>query len=154
MLIESYVVELKEVKRCVAGLDASDFIIVSENVFALSERFKDSHDLLSNLTPNNHPEVLLLVNKEYAKNLLLNAEYFEFVKKSHDIKNLNGVTLHLAFANPDLLHELLKVAVSKVLDGIKIKAVNHEALLLAQGVQERKFKDDKAIFKKALSIYN
>lgn len=154
MLIESYVVEFKEVKRCIAGLDVSDFIIVSENVFALSERSKDSHDLLSNLTPNNHPEVLLLVNKEYAKNLLLNEEYFEFVKKSHDIKNLNGVTFHLAFANPDLLHELLKVAVSKVLDGIKIKAVNHEALLLAQGIQERKFKDDKAILKKALSIYN
>ena len=96
MLIESYVVEFKEVKKCIAGLDASDFIIVSENVFALSERSKDSHDLLSNLTPNNHPEVLLLVNKEYAKNLLLNEEYFEFVKKSHDIKNLNGVTLHLA----------------------------------------------------------
>ncbi|NBV29446.1 hypothetical protein EBS02_10640, partial [bacterium] len=87
----SYIVEFKEVKRCIAGLDANDFIIVSENIFALSERSKDSHDLLSNLTPNNHPEALLLVNKEYAKKLeyecdRINTENRILSKRAEELK--------------------------------------------------------------------
>ena len=63
MLIESYVVEFKEVKKCISSLKADDFIIVSENIFVLSERESPSNDLLFDTTPENHPEALLLVNK-------------------------------------------------------------------------------------------
>ena len=154
MLIESYVVEFKEIKKCISSLKADDFIIVSENIFVLSERESPSNDLLFDTTPENHPEALLLVNKEYAKNLLMNEEFFEFLKHSNNIKNMNGVTLHLAFANFDLISELSKVAQQKLIDGIKVKSVNHESLLVAQSQQEKKYKDDKAILKKALSLYN
>jgi hypothetical protein len=106
MLIESYVVEFKEVKKCISSLRADDYIIVSENIFALTEKVAVAKDLLSGSTPENHPEALLLVNKEYAKNLLMNEEFFEFLKQSHDIENMHGVTLHLAFANADLINEL------------------------------------------------
>jgi hypothetical protein len=154
MLIESYIVEFKEVKKCVSSLKADDFVIVSENIFGLSEKAKPTNDLLFDTTPENHPEALLLVNKEYAKNLLMNEEFFEFLKQSNSIKNMNGVTLHLAFANPDLITELLKGAQLKTIDGIKVKSIDHESLLVAQSKQEKKYKDDKAILKKALSLYS
>ena len=83
----------------------------------------------------------------------MNEDFFTFLKQSHDIKNLNGVTLHLAFANPDLISELMKVANQKIIDGVKVKSVIHESLLVAQISQERKYKDDQSILKKALSIY-
>jgi len=153
MLIESYVVEFKEVKKCISSLRPDDFLIVSANIFALTERKSTTTDLLSDSTPDNHPEALLLVNKEYAKNLLMNEDFFTFLKQSHDIKNMNGVTLHLAFANPDLISELMKVANQKIIDGVKVKSVTHESLLVAQISQERKYKDDQSILKKALSIY-
>ena len=154
MLIESYIVEFKEVKKCISSLNADDFVIVSENIFGLSEKAKPTNDLLFDTTPENHPEALLLVNKEYAKNLLMNEEFFEFLKQSNSIKNMNGVTLHLAFANPDLITELLKGAQLKTIDGIKVKSIDHESLLVAQSKQEKKYKDDKAILKKALSLYS
>jgi len=154
MLIESYVVEFKEVKKCISSLRADDYIIVSENIFALTEKVAVAKDLLSGSTPENHPEALLLVNKEYAKNLLMNEEFFEFLKQSHDIENMHGVTLHLAFANADLINELMKVAHQKTIDGVKVKSVNHQALLVAQIAQEKKYNDDRVILKKALSIYN
>jgi hypothetical protein len=154
MLIESYIVEFKEVKKCISSLKADDFVIVSENIFGLSEKAKPTNDLLFDTTPENHPEALLLVNKEYAKNLLMNEEFFEFLKQSNSIKNMNGVTLHLAFANPDLITELLKGAQLKTIDGIKVKSIDHESLLVAQSKQEKKYKDDKAILKKALSLYS
>ena len=153
MLIESYVVEFKEVKKCISSLRPADFLIVSANIFALTETMSTANDLLSDSTPDNHPEALLLVNKEYAKNLLMNEDFFEFLKQSHDIKNLNGVTLHLAFANPDLISELMKVANQKIIDSVKVKSVTHESLLVAQISQEKKYKDDQSILKKALSIY-
>ena len=154
MLIESYIVEFTEVKKCISSLKADDFVIVSENIFGLSEKAKPTNDLLFDTTPENHPEALLLVNKEYAKNLLMNEEFFEFLKQSNSIKNMNGVTLHLAFANPDLIKELLKGAQLKMIDGIKIKSVDHESLLVAQSKQEKKYNDDKGILKKALSLYS
>jgi hypothetical protein len=153
MLIESYVVEFKEVKNCISSLRHDDFLIVSANIFALTEKMSTTTDLLSDSTPDNHPEALLLVNKEYAKNLFMNEDSFTFLKQSHDIKNLNGVTLHLAFANPDLISELMKVANQKIIDGVKVKSVTHESLLVAQISQEKKYKDDQSILKKALSIY-
>ena len=153
MLIESYVVEFIEIKKCLAGLHFEDFILVSENIFSLSEKNKNSADLITEHTPINHPEALLLVNKEYAKNLIMNEEFFEFLKKNHDIRNLNGVTLHIAFANAGLIQELSLVSKQKLVDGIKVSVVNHESLLVAQKKQDRKYKDDKAILKKAISIY-
>ena len=153
MLIESYIVEFKEVKKCLAGLSYEDFIVVSENIFSLSEGIKSSNDLLSAHTPINHPEALILVSKDYAKNLIMNEEFFEFLKQSHDIQNLNGVTLHIAFANAGLIQELSLVSKQKLVDGIKVKIVSHESLLVAQRNQDKKYKDDKVIFKKAISIY-
>ena len=47
MLIESYVVEFKEVKKCISSLRADDYIIVSENIFALTEKVTVAKDLLS-----------------------------------------------------------------------------------------------------------
>jgi hypothetical protein len=82
MLIESYVVEFKEVKKCVSSLRPNDFLIVSANIFALTERMTTTTDLLSDSTPDNHPEALLLVNKEYAKNLLMNENFFELADSS------------------------------------------------------------------------
>ena len=121
----------------------------------MSEREKkQSNDLLFESTPENHPQALLLVNKEYAKNLLMNEESFEFLKKSYDIKIMNGVTLHLAFANPDLISEILKVAQPKMIDGIPGKSISHQLLIVKQNAQEKKYKDDKLILRKALSIYN
>ena len=37
MLIESSVVNFSEVKRCLSSLQIDDFIVVSENIFALTE---------------------------------------------------------------------------------------------------------------------
>jgi hypothetical protein len=51
MLIESYTVDFKEVKKCISSLKADDFIIVSENIFALSERVNPKNDLLFDITP-------------------------------------------------------------------------------------------------------
>ena len=108
-----------EVKRCIASLQIDDFIIVSENIFALTEAASSPvNDLLSESTPVNHPEALLLVNKEYARSLIFNGESFDFLKKSHDIENLNGVSLHLTFVNPDLIKDMQELAVKKVIDGV------------------------------------
>ena len=96
---------------------------------------------------------MLLVNKEYAKNLIMNEEFFEFLKKSHDISNLNGVTLHIAFANAELIKELSAVSQQKLVDGIKVRVVNHESMLVAQKSYDKKYKEDKTIIKKAISIY-
>jgi len=81
MLIESYVVNFSEVKRFLTSLQIEDFVVVSENIFALTEKQEpDVNDLLSDSTPVNHPEALLLVNKDYARNLIFNGESFEFLK--------------------------------------------------------------------------
>jgi len=153
MLIESYVVEFAELKRCIAGLRMQDFMVVSENIFLLNQSQPTHIDLLSEHTPSNHPEALLLVNKEYARSLILNEDSFEFLKKSHDIHNLKGVTLHLAFVNPDLMTELAGVCVKKSIDGVPVQVVDHEALLLAQQAQEKRYKENTAILKKSISIY-
>ena len=91
MLIESYVVEFKEVKNCVSSLRSDDFLIVSANIFALTEKMSTTTDLLSDSTPDNHPEALLLVNKEYAKNLFMNEDSFTFLKKATISKILTGL---------------------------------------------------------------
>jgi hypothetical protein len=154
MLIESYVVNFTEVKRCISSLQIDDFVIVSENIFALTEAFiPPVKDLLSDSTPVNHPEALLLVNKDYARSLIFNGESFEFLKKSHDIKNLNGVSLHLTFANSDLIKDMHELAVKKVIDGVFVKCMSHQTLLAIQQVQRQRYQDNQSALKKAIAIY-
>jgi hypothetical protein len=154
MLIESYVVSFSEVKRCISSLQIDDFVIVSENIFALSESSTPLvNDLLSDSTPVNHPEALLLVNKDYARSLIFNGESFDFLKKSHDIKNLNGVSLHLTFANSDLIKDMQELAVKKVIDGVFVKCMSHQTLLAIQQVQRQRYQDNQSALKKAIAIY-
>jgi hypothetical protein len=154
MLIESYVVSFSEVKRCISSLRIEDFVIVSENIFAISESLQPPvNDLLSDSTPANHPEALLLVNKDYARSLIFNGESFDFLKKSHDIKNLNGVSLHLTFANPDLIQDMQELAVKKVIDGVFVKCMSHQTLLAIQQVQRQRYQDNQVAMKKAISIF-
>ena len=154
MLIESYVVGFSEVKRCISSLQMDDFVIVSENIFALSEsQASTSKDLLTDTTPVNHPEALLLVNKDYARSLIFNGESFDFLKKSHDIENLNGVSLHLTFANPDLIKDMQELAVKRVIDGVFVKWMSHQTLLAIQQVQRQRYQDNQTALKKAIGIY-
>jgi hypothetical protein len=154
MLIESYVVEFTEVKRCIASLRPEDFIVISENIFALTDKPSiPTNDLLAESTPDNHPEALLLVNKHYAKSLILNDDFFEFLKKSHNVDNLRGVTLHLAFASQEMIKDLTDVSAVKSIDGIKIKTVGLEALLLAQKNQQKRHQENQSLFKKSIAIY-
>lgn len=154
MLIESYEVSFAEVKRCISSLQIEDFVIVSENIFALTEVASiPANDLLSDSTPVNHPEALLLVNKDYARSLIFNGESFDFLKKSHDIKNLNGVSLHLTFANPDLIKDMQELSVKKVIDGVFVKCMSHQTLLAIQQVQRQRYQDNQSALKKAISIY-
>jgi hypothetical protein len=154
MLIESYVVEFTEVKRCIASLRPEDFIVISENIFALTDKPSvPTNDLLAESTPDNHPEAMLLVNKHYAKSLILNDDFFEFLKKSHNVDNLRGVTLHLAFASQEMIKDLTDVSAVKSVDGIKIKTVGLEALLLAQKNQQKRYQENQALFKKSIAIY-
>jgi len=154
MLIESYVVSFSEVKRCISSLQIDDFVIVSENIFALRESSTPLvNDLLSDSTPVNHPEALLLVSKDYARSLIFNGESFDFLKKSHDIKNLNGVSLHLTFANSDLIKDMQELAVKKVIDGVFVKCMSHQTLLAIQQVQRQRYQDNQTALKKAITIY-
>ena len=154
MLIESYVVSFSEVKRCISSLQIDDFVIVSENIFALTEAsIPPVNDLLSESTPINHPEALLLVNKDYARSLIFNGESFDFLKKSHDIKNLNGVSLHLTFANSDLIKDMQELAVKRVIDGVFVKCMSHQTLLAIQQVQRQRYQDNQSALKKATAIY-
>jgi hypothetical protein len=154
MLIESYVVSFSEVKRCISSLQIDDFVIVSENIFALTEASTSPvNDLLSESTPVNHPEALLLVNKDYARSLIFNGESFEFLKKSHDIKNLNGVNLHLTFANSNLIKDMQELAVKKVIDGVFVKCMSHQTLLAIQQLQRQRYQDNQVAMKKAISIF-
>lgn len=154
MLIESYLIEFSEIKKCIASMDCEDFIVLSENIFSLSERKStQAADLLSDNTPSNHPEALLLVNKDFARNLILNDDAFNFLKSSHIIDNLNGVTLHLAFASIDLIQDLQAVSVKRNVDGVAVRCVGLEALLLAQQVPQKRYQDNLAIFKKSIAIY-
>jgi hypothetical protein len=154
MLIESYVVSFSEVKRCISSLQIDDFVIVSENIFALSESSTSLvNDLLSDSTPVNHPEALLLVNKDYARSLIFNGESFDFLKKSHDIQHLNGVSLHLMFSNSDLIKDMQELAVKKVIDGVFVRCMSHQTLLAIRQVQRQRYQDNQAALKKAIAIY-
>lgn len=154
MLIESYVVNFSEIKRCISSLQIDDFIVVSENIFALTEAPQPQvNDLLTDSTPVNHPEALLIVNKDYARSLIFNGESFDFLKRTHNIQNLDGVSLHLTFANSDLIKDMQELANKKVVDGVFVKCMSHQSLLAIQQVQRQKYQDNLATLSKALSIY-
>ncbi len=109
MLIESYVIGFAEVKRCIASMRPNDFVLVSENIFMLREKATTlPDDLLSSTTPSNHPDAMLSINKNYAKDLILDSDVFAIRKPLNDVPNLAGVTLHLAFIGPDLLDQVKK----------------------------------------------
>jgi hypothetical protein len=45
------------------------------------------------------------------------------------------------------------VSASKLIDGVKVKTVGLEALLLAQKNQQKRYQDNQALFKKSIAIY-
>ena len=128
MLMESYLVEFSKIKKCIT-MGSEDFVVLSKKIFSLTEKKSaQPADLLSDNTPSNHPEALLLVNKDFARTLILNDDAFSFLKSSHIIDNLNGVTLHLAFASTDLVHDLHAVSVKKNMDGVSLPPLRDSRL--------------------------
>jgi len=154
MLIESYVVGFGEVKRCLSSLRQGDFVVVSENIFILKERSDTlPQDLLSASTPENHPEALIVINKNYAKDLIMDSDAFAFRKPSNDVPNLEGVTLHLSFAGLDLIDDLLELSKARSVDGIPVRTATMEAILLAKQNQKKRFEEHQEILKKSVSVY-
>ncbi len=154
MLIESYVVGFSEVKRCLSSLRQGDFVVVSENIFMLKERSDTlPQDLLSASTPENHPEALIVINKNYAKDLIMDSDAFAFRKPSNDVPNLEGVTLHLSFAGLDLIDDLLELSKARSVDGIPVRTATMEAILLAKQNQKKRFEEHQEILKKSVSVY-
>jgi len=154
MLIESYVVGFSEVKRCLSSLRQGDFVVISENIFMLKERSDTlPQDLLSASTPENHPEALIVINKNYAKDLIMDSDAFAFRKPSNDVPNLEGVTLHLSFAGLDLIDDLLELSKARSVDGIPVRMATMEAILLAKQNQKKRFEEHQEILKKSVSVY-
>jgi hypothetical protein len=154
MLIESYVIGFTEVKRCIASLRPNDFVVVSENIFMLRENAAAlPDDLLSSSTPSNHPEAMLIINKNYAKDLILDSDAFAFRKPQVDVDNLAGVTLHLCFAGDDLLDDLVGSAKSVSIDGISVKTVTAQGVLLAKQQQQRRFDEHQEVLRRSLAVF-
>jgi hypothetical protein len=154
VLIESYVIGFTEVKRCVASLRPNDFVVVSENIFLLREDVTaQPFDLLADSTPSNHPEAMLIINRNYAKDLILDSDAFSFRKPSNDVPNLAGVTLHLAFAGADLLDDLISSARSASVDGITVKTVTAQGVLLAKQQQQKRFEEHQEVLKRSLAVF-
>ena len=154
MLIESYVIGFGEVKRCIASLRPNDFALVSENIFMLRENPATlPNDLLSSSTPSNHPEAMLIINKNYAKDLILDSDAFAFRKPSNDVPNLAGVTLHLAFAGPDLLDDLIAAARNATVDGVPVKTLTAQGVLLAKQQQQKRFDEHQEVLRKSLAVF-
>ena len=154
MLIESYVVGFGEVKRCLSSLRQGDFVVISENIFMLKEKSDTlPQDLLSASTPENHPEALIVINKNYAKDLIMDSDAFAFRKPYNDVPNLEGVTLHLSFAGLDLIDDLLELSKARNVDGIPVRTATMEAILLAKQNQKKRFEEHQEILKKSVSVY-
>ena len=154
MLIESYVIGFTEVKRCIASLRPNDFVVVSENIFMLREHgTSQPDDLLAASTPSNHPEAMLIINRNHAKDLILDSDAFAFRKPSNDVPNLEGVTLHLAFSGADLLDDLIGSAKIASIDGIAVKTVTAQGVLLAKQLQQKRFEEHQEVLKKSLAVF-
>jgi hypothetical protein len=63
------------------------------------------------------------------------------------------VSLHLTFANPDLILDMQELAVKKVIDGVFVKCMSHQTLLAIQQVQRQRYQDNQIAMKKAISIF-
>jgi hypothetical protein len=154
MLIESYVVGFPEVKRCLASLRSEDYVVISENIFMLKESgLAMALDLLSDTTPSNHPEVLLVINKDHAKDLIMDSDAFAFRKPEAEVANLAGVTLHLCFAGDDLIKDLQAGSMTKNIDGIPVRAATLQAVLLAKQNQKKRFEEHQEILRKSVLVY-
>jgi hypothetical protein len=154
MIIESYVVNFAEFKRCIASLLSSDFVLVSENIFMLQENTDHMpEDLLSGSTPSNHPEVMLIINKNYAKDLIFDSHAFSFRKPSNVVPNLEGVTLHLSFSGQDLLDDLLAGAKNSSVDGIPVTTITAQGVLLARQLQEKRFEEHQQVLKRSMAVF-
>lgn len=154
MIIESYVIGFSEVKRCLASLKQNDFVLISENIFVLKEKSNTlPQDLLSANTPDNHPEVLIVINKNYAKDLIMDSDAFAFRKPSNEVANLEGVTLHLSFAGADLIDDLMALSKPGNVDGIPVRIATMEAILMARQNQKKRFEEHQEILKKSVSVY-
>ncbi len=154
MLIESYVIGFSEVKRCLSSLKQGDFVVISENIFMLKEKSNAlPQDLLSTNTPENHPEALIVINKNHAKDLIMDSDAFAFRKPSNDVPNLEGVTLYLSFAGSDLIDDLLVLSKAGNVDGISVRTATMEAILLAKQNQKKRFEEHQEILKKSVSVY-
>ncbi len=154
VLIESYVIGFAEVKRCVASLRPNDFVVVSENIFMLRENaIAQPVDLLADSTPSNHPEAMLIINRDYARDLILDSDAFAFRKPSNDVPNLAGVTLHLAFAGADLLDDLIGSAKITTIDGITVKTVTAQGVLLAKQQQQKRFDEHQEVLKRSMAVF-
>jgi hypothetical protein len=148
------VIGFAEVKRCIASLRPNDFVVVSENIFMLRENAAAlPDDLLSSSTPSNHPEAMLIINKNYAKDLILDSDAFAFRKPQVDVDNLAGVTLHLCFAGDDLLDDLISSAKSASIDGISVKTVTAQGVLLAKQQQQRRFEEHQEVLRRSLAVF-
>jgi hypothetical protein len=95
--------------------------------------------------PSNHPEAMLIINKNYAKDLILDSDAFAFRKPSNDVPNLAGVTLHLAFAGPDLLDDLMAGAKAASVDGVQVKTITAQGVLLARQQQQKRFEEHQEV---------
>ncbi len=154
MIIESYVIGFSEVKRCLASLKVNDYVVASENIFALKENASvQPDDLLIDSTPSNHPEAMLIINRNYAKDLLLDSDAFSFRKPSTDVPNMAGVTLHLAFAGAELLEDLLAASKSTSIDGIPVKTVSLQSVLFAKQQLLKRFEEHQELIKKSISVF-
>lgn len=91
-----------------------------------------------------------LVEFSKIKKCITSMDSEDFVVMS---KSIFFWTLQLTFASTDSIHDLLAVSVKKNIDGVAIRSVRLEALLLAQQIQQKRYRDNQAIFKKSIAIY-
>ena len=61
--------------------------------------------------------------------------------------------MHLSFAGPDLIDDLMLLAKPANLDGIPVKTATMEAILLARQNQKKRFEEHQEILKKSVVVY-
>jgi catabolite regulation protein CreA len=96
---------------------------------------------------------MLIIKRDYARDLILDSDAFAFRKPSNEVPNLEGVTLHLAFAGADLLDDLISSARSASVDGITVKTVTAQGVLLAKQQQQKRFDEHQEVLKRSLSVF-
>jgi hypothetical protein len=72
-------------------------VVVSENIFMLrDEAAAVLNDLLSNSSPSNLPETILIINKDDVKDLMMDSDAFVFRKPHVVLYQYFLKTLHLS----------------------------------------------------------